>query len=273
MRSPLSPRVWWAPPYTSCTSMSTLVCWPLEARCSSSSNFWGDRADGRGWGAGAGGVPTAQEPAPRRGAGGGPGWGCGGQGSTATHPGGGKQGGGDSGRPGCLPQGPGTRPGPGRGRSRFHSDTGRLGSPGRRPSPEKAWEAGLDAEPGASSRGRRDTFVLVSRAPSPQKVPPPMELPPTHSNLSSVSTCGGRAGELPRGAGHRPPVLGTPRTLGGGGAPSCRPRLGRLPTAAPADAARVLPARPSRVVRGAHLTFTMDTPEPMLTRRYGKMSG
>lgn len=32
------------------------------------------------------------------------------------------------------------------------------------------------------------TFVLVSRAPSPQKVPPPMELPPTHSNLSSVST-------------------------------------------------------------------------------------
>lgn len=41
MRFPLSPRVWQAPPYTSFTSMSTLVCWPFEASCSNSSNFWG----------------------------------------------------------------------------------------------------------------------------------------------------------------------------------------------------------------------------------------
>lgn len=33
------------------------------------------------------------------------------------------------------------------------------------------------------------TLVLVSKAPRPQNVPPPMELPPIRSNLSSDSTC------------------------------------------------------------------------------------
>lgn len=37
----------------------------------------------------------------------------------------------------------------------------------------------------------QDTFVLVSKAPRPQKVPPPIELPPIRSNLSSDSTCWG----------------------------------------------------------------------------------
>lgn len=34
-----------------------------------------------------------------------------------------------------------------------------------------------------------DTCVLVSKAPRPQNVPPPIELPPIRSNLSSDSTC------------------------------------------------------------------------------------
>lgn len=34
-----------------------------------------------------------------------------------------------------------------------------------------------------------NTLVLVSKAPRPQNVPPPIELPPIRSNLSSDSTC------------------------------------------------------------------------------------
>lgn len=44
---------------------------------------------------------------------------------------------------------------------------------------------------------RTRTLVFVSKAPSPQKVPPPMELPPMRSNLSSDSTFGmGKSEEL-----------------------------------------------------------------------------
>lgn len=60
----------------------------------------------------------------------------------------------------------------------------------RRPQPQapRAPARTQDMQSRATDPWPPGTFVLVSRAPSPQKVPPPMELPPTHSNLSSVST-------------------------------------------------------------------------------------
>lgn len=87
----------------------------------------------------------------------------------------------------------------------------------------------------------------MSNAPRPQKVPPPIELPPIRSNLSSDSTFKNNIWTLPLES-HRVHKLSISVCV-------C------IMSQRHVDA----------VIYG--YTFTIETPEPIFISRYGKMSG